>query len=157
MKLILELPREGEGCNPNRARCMHRFAQAADAKQARTVGRLYALQEMRRAGIAHGEFCPRVAVLVTFWRGHDIDVDNAAACIKAYQDGIFDALGANDREILAILSVKMHTEDRAKHRCKELWLFDDLTQAQSTMLLKLETAARAAEKDKKGKTRGGKA
>lgn len=150
MFLMIELPREGEGCNPNRARCLHRFAQAADAKHARTVGRLYAQQAMRRKGVERGAFCPKVAVLVTFWRGHDIDVDNAAACIKAYQDGIFDALGANDREVLAILSAKVHTEDKAKHRCKELWLFDEADKAQNLMQSVLVDAMRAAKMRKGG-------
>lgn len=152
MMLDILLPREGEGCNPNRGRCLHRFRQAADAKEARTLARLLTLEQMRRKGVAAGEFTPRFAVLVTFWNGHNVDVDNAAACMKAYQDGVFDALGTNDRGLLSLFSVKMWTPDRAMHRKKQLALFDDEMEANEIMARMLPMAAQAeAERGRKKK------
>lgn len=145
MILTIDLPREGDGCNPNRARCLHRFRQAADAKHARTVGLLYAQQAMRDEGIAPGTFVPRVVLLTTFWNGHDVDVDNTAACIKAYQDGIFDALGCNDRGIVALLSMKRWTALKEHHRCKRITLYDDVLLAQQDAGRLMADAVRAAD------------
>ncbi len=153
MMLMIKLPREGDGCNPNRGRCLHRFRQAADAKHARTVGRLYAQQAMQDAELRPGAFTPRVALLETYWSGHDLDVDNAAACIKAYQDGIFDALGANDRELQAILSVKFHTDVKQMHRCKTLLLFDNAAEAAAHFARRTADALAAADARNKRRCR----
>lgn len=158
MILTIDLPREGAGCNPNTARCLHRMRQAADARHARTVGRLYAQQAMRLEGIAPGTFKPKVALLTTFWHGHDVDVDNAAACIKAYQDGIFDALdGANDRDIVVLLSMKRWTVLKEHHRCKRLRLYDDVQEAAQDAARLLDETVRAAEsrKARERKKKGG--
>lgn len=123
MILTITLPREGKGCNPNEARRMHRMQQAADAKAARACGYWRAEEAMRAAGVTRGGFRPCAALLVTFWHGRPIDVDNAAACLKAQQDGIFDALGVDDRSLRALLSVKIH-DVRREHKEKDLFLFD---------------------------------
>lgn len=149
MMLTIDLPREGDGCNPNRGRCLHRFRQAADAKHARTVGLLYAQQAMREEGLQPGVFVPRVALLTTFWHGHDVDVDNASACIKAYQDGIFDALGTNDRGLVVLLSMKRWTVLKEHHRCKRLVLYDDVQLAAQDAARLLAETVRAAESREK--------
>lgn len=154
MKLEIELPREGDGCNPNTARCLHRFRQAADAKHARTVARLYTQQAMQQYGFVKGEFHPRYAVLVTWWNGHDVDVDNAAACLKAYQDGVFDALGCNDRGLLALLSVKAHANCKQMHKTKRLILLDFQEAAAAEMAYWLETATALADDLKPKKKKG---
>lgn len=124
MMLDILLPKGGEGCDPNFKQTLPWRRMAADAKKARQAARVLALREMEAQGVRRGEFAPRFAVLVTYWHGHNVDVDNAAAGAKASIDGVFDALGANDRGLLAVLSVKEWTEKKSMHRKKRLILFD---------------------------------
>lgn len=114
MKLILEFPREPKECNPNCTSFYH--AKRRAVKHARDVGRLYAEEAMRRAGITPGTMQPRYLYLLTRWFGHNTDVDNALASMKAYQDGVFDALQANDREIVCAASAKVRCEGKGGHK-----------------------------------------
>lgn len=129
MKMIVMLPPPPRGLDVNHG-LGARWWKTRDVKQAHASAGVRAREAMHRAGIARGEYHPRYVHIVTFWRGAHKDYDNALASCKAYQDAIFDKLGANDREIICGASTLCHTETDAERGMVRYALFDDRSEFQ---------------------------
>ena len=90
--VTLALPWPSRNLSPN-ARC-HWAVKAKSIKEARNVARVLTLQAFKlrkphwSAAELHWEFHPKTA--------NKPDGDNAESSVKAYRDGIADALGLND-------------------------------------------------------------
>ena len=127
MMLSIDLPPIPKALDVNHGR-RNGLARAAAVRRARGVGRIAALDAMLRLGIRRGEFRPRFVWLVTGWRGHRVDYDNRLANVKAYQDGVFDALGVNDNEVVAGCSSVRHLPKglAGRHLAMRLHLFEFL-------------------------------
>lgn len=126
MMLVIDLPPVPRELDVNNGKRDGR-ARAGAVKMARGQARGLALRAMQKAGVKRGEFHPRFVYLVTFWRGHRVDYDNRLANVKAFQDGIFDMLGADDNEVCTGCSSVVHLDkEHARfHLSMRLMLFDD--------------------------------
>lgn len=75
----------------------HHFAKARQVKAARALAHKEALAAKIRRGDARRRvevtFCPKT-------KGPVPDQDNCIASFKAYQDGLADAMGCDDRELI---------------------------------------------------------
>lgn len=111
------------------------LARAGAVKKARGLAHALTLEVMQRHGVKRGEFCPRFAWLLTYWRGHRVDYDNRLASIKAYQDGVFRALGVDDREVCSGVSTVVHLGkgEEKQHLRMILLLFDKLAEFQNAL------------------------
>ena len=127
MILTIELPPVDKRLDVNHGK-RNGLARASAVKKTRSMGRILALEAMQRVGLSRGQMRPRFVWLVTNWRGHRVDYDNRLANIKAFQDGIFDALGANDNEVVAGCSSVRHLpkEHADRHLTMRLMLFEYL-------------------------------
>ena len=125
MMLVVDLPPVPRELDVNNGKRDGR-ARAGAVKRAREQARVLALRAMQKAGVKRGVFHPRFVFLVTFWRGHRVDYDNRLANIKAYQDGVFDVLGADDNEVCTGCSSVVHLEreQAGLHLSMRLQLFD---------------------------------
>lgn len=99
---------------------VHHMQRHEAAAAARHLARYYAADAMSRKNWARpleGE--NEIALHWTiFWgkneRGRqelDKDIDNCISMLKAYQDGIFDALGVNDRRVVQVRVDQRRAED----------------------------------------------
>lgn len=104
----------------------NKLARASAVKKARSLAALLTVEAMVAAGVKRGQLKPRYVLLVTNWYRHRVDYDNRLANFKAYQDGIFDALGANDKEVCAGCSVLRHLPRgmASEHLCVTAQLFE---------------------------------
>ena len=115
-------PREGGDC-----RRRGEQEGTADSK-------LRTLEAMRAQGVPR-TFKPWSMALYVYDRTGRMDLDNAVATFKRYQDGIFDALHCDDRVIMALhaLRVEVHktkVEDwRPLHRWTRCVLSDGVEDA----------------------------
>ena len=127
MILTIELPPVDKRLDVNHGK-RNGLARASAVKRTRVAGKLLALEAMQQMGVSRGQMRPRFVWLMTNWRGHRVDYDNRLANIKAYQDGIFDALGANDNEVVAGCSSVRHLpkELADRHLTMRLMLFEYL-------------------------------
>lgn len=127
MILTIELPPVDKRLDVNHGK-HNGLARASAVKKTRSMGRILALEAMQRIGLSRGQMRPRFVWLMTNWRGHKVDYDNRLANIKAFQDGIFDALGANDNEVVAGCSSVRHLpkELADRHLTMRLMLFEYL-------------------------------
>lgn len=107
MNLTVELPPIDRRLDVNNGN-WNRLARANAVKKARSLASLLTLEAMMNAGVKRGQMQPRFVLVVTNWYRHRVDYDNRLANVKAYQDGVFDAIGANDKEVLAGCSVLRH-------------------------------------------------
>lgn len=126
MNLTVELPPIDRRLDVNNGN-WNRMARANAVKKARALASLLTLEAMMNAGIQRGAMKPRFVLVTTNWYRHRVDYDNRLANVKAYQDGVFDALGANDKEVLAGCSALRHLpQGRAcDHLTVRMQLFED--------------------------------
>lgn len=93
---MIELPYPPNGCWPNRAVRMHWRTKGADKKRARADAtwtmKGYIASLRGETGKAPGRLCFTVHPKTR----RAPDRDNCVAAMKAYQDGICDALGIDD-------------------------------------------------------------
>lgn len=139
MILTIELPPVNKKLDVNHG-VFHRLGRSGAVKQARSVGKRMALEAMSRQGVRRGEYRPRFAWLVTYWYQYRVDYDNRLANVKAYQDGVFEALGVDDREVCTGVSSVYHLPkaQRQRHLTMQLMLFETLEE----FLLNMRTCAR---------------
>lgn len=107
MTLTIKLPPVDRRLDVNHGRA-NKLARASAVRKARSLAALLTVEAMIAAGVKRGQLKPRYVLLVTNWYRNRVDYDNRLANFKAYQDGIFDALGANDKDIVAGCSVLRH-------------------------------------------------
>lgn len=103
MKLEIILPPAPRACDRNHGKAG--IAAAGANKRARLIAKVRALEAMRAQGVP-STFKPRVMELYVFDRTGRMDLDNAVATFKRYQDGIFDALDCDDRVIESLHAVR---------------------------------------------------
>lgn len=127
MKLEIILPPAPRACDRNHGKAG--IAAAGSNKRARLIAKVRALEAMRAQGVPR-TFKPRVMELYVFDRTGRMDLDNAVATFKRYQDGIFDALDCDDRavEVMHALRVSVrkvkHGDWRPLHRWTRCVLSD---------------------------------
>jgi len=98
---VVTLPWPSRNLSPN-ARC-HWAVKAKSIKEARNVARILTLQAFKlrkprwSAAELHWEFHPKTA--------NKPDGDNAESSVKAYRDGIADALGIDDAKFTTTYSM----------------------------------------------------
>lgn len=126
MNLTVELPPIDRRLDVNNGN-WNRLARANAVKKARSLASLLTLEAMMAAGIQRGKMQPRFVLVTTNWYRHRVDYDNRLANVKAYQDGVFDAVGANDKEVIAGCSVLRHLpKGRAcEHLSVSMQLFEE--------------------------------
>lgn len=107
MILSIKLPPIDRRLDVNHGKA-NKLARASAVRKARSLAALLTVEAMIAAGVKRGQLKPRYVLLVTNWYRNRVDYDNRLANFKAYQDGIFDALGANDKDIVAGCSVLRH-------------------------------------------------
>jgi crossover junction endodeoxyribonuclease RusA len=97
--LTVTLPWPSSALSPN---SRDRWARIKAITPARELARLEAINTIN---LAPGSWCwaqtGTFSITRTFYPPNNrwFDMDNLIGCLKAYQDGIFDALGANDHLI----------------------------------------------------------
>ncbi|MBN7777748.1 hypothetical protein JYP49_14195 [Nitratireductor aquimarinus] len=94
MALILDLPWPSKNLSPNGR--PHRMVKAASAKKARREARAVTSSHARQIGPITADALSFQATFSPPAR-YRYDDDNLMASIKAYRDGIADALGVDDR------------------------------------------------------------
>lgn len=104
MKLEIILPPAPRGCDRNNGKIG--IAASKPHRQARYIAKMRTLEAMRDQGVRAGE-TPLFMKLTVFDKTGKMDLDNAVATYKHYQDGIFDALEVNDRNIRELHAVKV--------------------------------------------------
>lgn len=126
MNLTVELPPIDRRLDVNNGN-WNRLARANAVKKARSLASLLTLEAMMNAGIQRGKMKPRFVLVTTNWYRHRVDYDNRLANVKSYQDGVFDAVGANDKEVIAGCSVLRHLpKGRAsEHLSVRMQLFEE--------------------------------
>ena len=126
MKLVIELPPPPKALDRNHGTGNWK-AKTGKVRQARSNAGLAALEQLRRGPRLPKGWKPAYLHVTTYWYGHRVDVDNALANVKAYQDGIMKVLGADDRELQEGHSVVMHLPQELKeyHRWVRYVLTDD--------------------------------
>lgn len=107
MNLTVELPPIDRRLDVNNGN-WNKLARACAVKKARSLASLLTLEAMMNAGVKRGHMKPRFVLVTTNWYRHRVDYDNRLANVKAYQDGVFDAVGANDKEVVAGCSLLRH-------------------------------------------------
>lgn len=134
MVLCIDLPPIDKRLDANSGQ-HNGLARAGAVKKARGLAHVLTLDVMRKRGIQRGEFCPRYVWLLTHWRGHRVDYDNRLASIKAYQDGVFRALGVDDREVCSGVSTVVHLDkgEEKQHLSMKLLLFESLADFQNAL------------------------
>lgn len=107
MTLEIILPPPPQACDRNHGKAG--IAAAGANKRARLIAKLRTMEAMRAQGVPR-TFKPWSMALYVFDRTGRMDLDNAVATFKRYQDGIFDALDCDDRVIMALhaLRVEVH-------------------------------------------------
>lgn len=126
MILTVKLPPVDRRLDVNHGRA-NKLARASAVRKARSLAALLTVEAMVAAGVKRGQLQPRYVLLVTNWYRNRVDYDNRLANFKAYQDGIFDALGANDKDIVAGCSVLRHLPQgqACEHLCVTAHLFEE--------------------------------
>lgn len=97
MTLEIILPPAPRACDRNHGKAG--IAAAGANKRARLIAKLRTLEAMRKQGVDRGAFKPKYMCLTFLDATGRLDADNAVATFKHYQDGIFDALGVDDRNV----------------------------------------------------------
>lgn len=129
MTLEIILPPAPRACDRNHGKAG--IAAAGANKKARLIAKLRTLEAMREQDVPR-TFKPWSMALYVYDRTGRLDLDNAVATFKRYQDGIFDALDCDDRVITALhaLRVEVHktkVEDwRPLHRWTRCVLSESL-------------------------------
>lgn len=108
--LSVEIPTELTSCLRPNSRC-HWRRKAREVQTARETARLAAVDAINRGMYARrlpdeGD----IGLNITVWhkrRSTLMDADNALASCKSLIDGVFDALGANDKRVTEF-AVKQH-------------------------------------------------
>ena len=103
MTLEIILPPAPRACDRNHGKAG--IAAAGANKKARLIAKLRTLEAMRAQGVPR-TFKPWSMALYVYDRTGRMDLDNAVATFKRYQDGIFDALDCDDRVIEALHAVR---------------------------------------------------
>lgn len=125
MVLSVNLPPIDRRLDVNHGKA-NKLVRAGAVRKARSLAALLTLEAMMNAGVSRGQMKPRFVLVVTNWYRHRVDYDNRLANFKAYQDGIFDALGANDKDVCAGCSVLRHLPRgmASEHLCVTAQLFE---------------------------------
>ena len=97
MTLEIILPPPPQACDRNHGKAG--IAAAGANKRARLIAKLRTLEAMRVQGVGKGAFKPKYMCLTFLDATGRLDADNAVASFKHYQDGIFDALETDDRNV----------------------------------------------------------
>lgn len=111
MTLEIILPPAPRACDRNHGKAG--IAAAGANKKARLIAKLRTLEAMRAQGVPRS-FKPWSMALYVYDRTGRLDLDNAVATFKRYQDGIFDALDCDDRAIDALHAVRISACKNAK-------------------------------------------
>lgn len=104
MKLEIILPPAPRACDRNHGKAG--IAAAGANKRARLIAEARTLEAMRMQGVARGSFTPKYMCLTVLDATGKMDLDNAVATFKHFQDGVFDAIGADDRSLRDIYARK---------------------------------------------------
>lgn len=126
MTLEIILPPAPRACDRNHGK--FGILAAGAIKRARLIARVKMRGEMERAGLVRGGFTPQYMHLATYDKTGRMDVDNCVATYKHYQDGLFDALGVNDKSIACVHAVRVIVNKGAQrnaHRWTRCVLTDD--------------------------------
>lgn len=97
--LVIILPPPPKACDRNHGK--HGIAAAGENKRARLIAKARTLETLRARGMDACDFRPCNITLWMLDNSGRRDWDNAVSSFKHYQDGIFDALGCDDRNIRA--------------------------------------------------------
>jgi hypothetical protein len=105
LALYVDIPGVIPDCLSPNDRC-ERHAKSEAVRMAREVARLSALEGIsRKSWVAPLPASGEIAMRWTVFLGKgekQRDLDNQIARLKAYTDGIFDGLGANDRRVVEV-------------------------------------------------------
>lgn len=127
MKLEIILPPAPRGCDRNNGKIG--IAASKPNRQARYIAKLRTLEAMRAQGVSHDDgFKPKYMCLTFLDTTGRLDADNAVATFKHYQDGIFDALRTDDRNVSDMYVKKRklrHGERLVMHRWTRCFLTDE--------------------------------
>ena len=130
--LEIILPPAPRACDRNHGKIG--VSASGENKRARLIAKVRTLVAMREQDVPR-TFKPWSMALYVYDRTGRMDLDNAVATFKRYQDGIFDALHCDDRVIMALhaLRVEVHktkVEDwRPLHRWTRCVLSDGVEDA----------------------------
>ena len=128
MELEIILPPAPRACDRNHGKAG--IAAAGANKRARLIAKVRALEAMRAQGVPR-TFKPWSMALYVYDRTGRLDLDNAVATFKRYQDGIFDALDCDDRVIDVLHAMRLSVckgkiyDMRPLHRWTRCVLSDD--------------------------------
>lgn len=127
MKLEIILPPAPRACDRNHGKAG--IAAAGANKRARLIAKVRALEAMRAQGVSYDDgFKPKYMCLTFLDATGRLDADNAVATFKHYQDGIFDALRTDDRNVadMYVRKRKLRHEGRlVMHRWTRCFLTDE--------------------------------
>lgn len=110
---IEEIPMAPGACLSINATC-HHMARNQQAQELRQAARLATVDAIARVGRNPVPAKGDLGLQWTIWLGRGqrmADTDNAISRVKSAQDGIFDALGTNDRRVKQIAVKQVRDPD----------------------------------------------
>ena len=102
--LEIILPPAPRACDRNHGKIG--VSASGENKRARLIAKARTLEAMCVQGVARGSFTPKYMCLTVLDATGKMDLDNAVATFKHFQDGVFDAIGADDRSLCDIYARK---------------------------------------------------
>lgn len=121
--LVDDIPGGADGCSAPNARCHHmqRYRESQVARQAAYFCAAHALSRSD-AVPGHGPIALHWTVFLGRGKRRR-DADNVIAALKPYCDGIFDALGRNDADVVEIRVKQQRSPDgRPRLSCQVISL-----------------------------------